>query len=228
MVETVAWKQSRLYGMLKDVLHAVILLLGSGQHGKTVAVLSLLSEPPFKDRDVVLVNYDPEFVKRYYPQPRFRALKWPENLKELKDLVRPGKDILFFDDAAFLMAARDAGTRENKDIQKVLTVLSHMELIGIIAVQSMAICDASVVQSQDVYPIHKHMDPLALSFERSQIMPYQATAELMLRKYRKTYPEVHPKAWSWSSRTNEMLISNIPDYYVPEMSKPFKEAQPWR
>ena len=226
-LETVPFGASKLGKRLREALHGMFLVLGSGQHGKTVSINALFNEDHFIDRDVALVNYDPEFVKRIYPK-RYRAVEWPDDPKKVKDLFSPSEDCVIIDDAAFLVSARDSATRESKDLQKLFTIVSHMELYVAVVLQSMALGDISIVQSQDLYLLHKHMDIMALSFERSQILPYQAMAELMITKYQSAHPEIHPKAWTYSGKTQEILISELPPFWTPEHSKPFKYSAPWR
>jgi len=216
---------SKMYRRLKYALHAVFLLVGTGQWGKTVSLNSLAQEPIFKDRNIVLVNYHPRFVYALYP-PRYRAIKWPKEIEDIVDLLEPGKDFLIIDDAVFLAGARDHSTGENRDLQKLMSIASHHELFIGVTIQNTSMLDFLMLQAQDIHVLHKEMDALSLEFERPQIKMRQATANIMLGQYRKRFPDVHPKAWTWNSSTSEMISFGMPSWWKPEMSKAFKGRMP--
>lgn len=213
-------EDSKLYGRLKYARHGVFILVGTGQHGKTVTMHALLNSPLMENRNVALLNYPPQFVKAYLPE-RYRAIKWPEDIYDVPKIVHAGKDVLAIDDAVFFAGARSHATRMNKDIQQFLTISSHHELFIIICIQNLSLLDFSLVQSQDVFLIHKQMDITSLAFERPEMKRKQVIANAQIRNAIKSYPELHPKGWSYCSTTWELLFNGLPDYWVPQLSKPF-------
>jgi|GEM_PF-6028632 len=224
-VKPIAFEDSRLYRRLKYAKHGTFLIPGTGQWGKTVAENSLANERLFDDRKIVLVNYDPAFVRKYYPS-RYRAVKWPKELKDIVKLLNPGEDFVILDDAIFLAGARDTQTHENKDLQKLMTIISHHELFLGVTIQNTSLLDFSMIQAQDVFMLHKHMDPLSLEFERPAMKMRQITANMMFNRYWRKYPNIHPKAWTWSSTTNEMFALKMPSWWDWHMSKAFMGVIP--
>lgn len=222
---TVVWEQSRLFQRLRHARHGVILLVGTGQQGKTVAANTLVNIPPLRDRDVALVNYPEKFVREHYPT-RYRAVRWPEEISEIPKVIRHSRDVVVIDDAAWLTGARDSATRENRDIQKIVTVASHMELFIIVTIQSTSLLDIAMMQSQEVVMLHKQMDPVALTFEREEFRPQQVLANFAIAHAVRVNPGVHPKAWTWCSTTCEMLRLAPPPWWEPAMSKPYMTSLP--
>lgn len=212
--------KSQLYRILSRARHGVIILLGTGQWGKTVSVHSLIASGVFQGRDVALVNYPPSFLTQYAYPPNYRAIKWG-TLEDVPKIIQPSRDIVVFDDAIFFAGARDHATRENKDLQKLLTISSHHELIIIVTIQNTSLLDFALLQSQDVYLLHKKMDILALEFERPAIKTRQIIANSLLSRYMSEYRSVHPKAWTYCSTTHEMFTMTMPPWWHPAMSKPF-------
>lgn len=222
---TTVWEQSRLYQRLESARHGVILLIGTGQMGKTVAANTLANLPPLCDRDVALVNYPKEFVRDHYPK-RYRAIRWPEEITDIPRIIHHSRDVVLIDDAAWLTGARDSATRENRDIQKVVTVASHMEIFIIVTIQSTSLLDIAMMQSQEVIMLHKQMDGVALSFEREEFRAQQVLANQTISQMRRAHPEVHPKSWTWCSTTCEMLRLTPPPWWEPIMSKPYMNTLP--
>jgi len=222
---TQPFEDSKLHRRLRRVRHGAILVIGTGQWGKTVAINSLVQEDVLADRNVVLINYDDDFVKEIYPD-RYRGERWPEDLRDLTKILRAGKDFIIIDDAIFLAGSRDSQTRENKDLQKVMTILSHNDLFAAVTIQNTSLLDIGMMQSQDVHILHKHMDPLSMEFERPMMRIRQATANLMLGHYRRKFTDVHPKAFSWCSSTSEMIVTTIPHWWEKSMSKAFRGKVP--
>ena len=218
--------KSSLYQRLRAVRHGVIIVIGTGQWGKTVSVHSLIHSGAFPGRNVALVNYPPSFVKKHSYPDNYRAVKWPEDLTELPWVIRPSEDVVVLDDAIFLAGARDSTTRENKAMQKLMTIASHHELFIILTIQNSSLLDIGMMQSQDVYMLHKNMDTLSLQWERPEIINRQVVANSMLSRYMRDYPQVHPKAWTYSSTTHEMLSFPLPPWWQPPMSKPFYGVVP--
>lgn len=205
--------------------HAVFIWIGTGQWGKTVGVNSFANEGIFWDRDIVMVNYPYKFVRENYPA-RYRSEKWPKDLKDIPKQIRSSKDFVIIDDAVFLAGARDHGTRENKELQKLLTIASHHELFISVTIQNTSLLDFSVMQAQDVFMFHKKMDALSMEFERPMIKARQVVANIKIDQYAKAHPAIHPKAWTWCSTTNEMFTTKMPDWWMPRMSKPFYGVMP--
>ncbi len=211
---------SKLYRQLQYAKHGVFILVGTGQHGKTVTMHSLLNSPIMNDRDVALLNYPPSFVKRNLPD-RYRSVKWPESIYDVPNRVHAGKDVLAIDDAIFFAGARSHATRMNKDIQQFLTISSHHELFIIICIQNLSLLDFSLIQSQYVYLIHKKMDIMSVAFERPETRRKQIIANAQIDHAIKSYPDLHPKGWSYCSTTWEIIHNDLPEYWKPELSKPF-------
>ena len=220
-----ALTDSRLYWRIAEAKHGVIILSGTGQHGKTVTMHALLNAC-FPDRNKAMVNYPAHFVDEYLPDD-YRAVEWPEDLQDFPDLFHASRDVVVIDDAAFFAGARDHASRSNKAIQKVLTIASHHELFFILTIQNMGLLDLALLQSQDVYMIHKKMDLLGLQIERPQIQLKQVIANMRIDSAIREYPDMHPKGWSYvSSPTYELLYNRLPEYWTPELSKPFKGVIP--
>ena len=215
-----AFTESKIYKRLQYARHGIVGVSGTGQWGKTVFVNSLLQEPPFNRRNIVLFGYDPKYVDKNYPD-RFRAEEWPEDLEDLPDVLHPSRDAAVLDDAIFRVGARDHATRENRSTQKFATIASHHEMFILLTIQNTSLLDISMMQAQDLYMFHKHMDPVALAFERPMFRNKQLIANVHLAKYRREFPEIHPKAWTYCSTTYEMLSAGLPWYWKPEMSKPY-------
>lgn len=221
----IVWEQSQLYRRLRSSRHGVILLIGTGQQGKTVAANTLANLPPLASRTVALVNYPADFVKTHYPA-RYRAVRWPDDISAIPKLLRHSRDLVLIDDAAWLTSARDSSTRANRDIQKLITVSSHMELYIVVTIQSTSLLDISMMQSQDVIMLHKRMDPVALEFERPEFLARQALANSEILRARRASPKVPPKAWTWCSTTCELLRLAPPPWWEPIMSKPYMCSLP--
>lgn len=221
------FQNSELYRRLRSADHGVIIVLGTGQWGKTVTVHSMIESGCFPGRDVALVNYPKAFVKKHKYPANYRAVQWPEELTGILSVIHPSRDVVVIDDAIFLAASRDSQTKENKGLQKMMTIASHHELFFILTIQNSSMLDISMFQSQDVYMIHKHMDIVALQNERDQQKVTQTVANIFLeRKMRKFRNKVNPKAWGYCSTTKEMINFEIPHWWHPEMSKPFHGVVP--
>lgn len=205
---------------LSSVRHGVIVLVGTGQHGKTVSMHALLASDPLKDRDVAMVNYPKRFISGNFPS-RYRAVKWPTTLDDFPKLVHPSRDVVAIDDAAWMVGARDHATRDNKDLQKLLTIASHHELFFVLTIQNTSMLDILMMQSQDLYLLHKHMDPLSLEYERPVIKTRQVVANAMLSEYSRAYPDKHSKGWIYCSTTWEMIYNDLPPWWQPKLSKPY-------
>lgn len=221
------FEDSKLYQLLRYAKHGIFVWIGTGQHGKTVGVNVFANHPLFADRQIVLINYPPEFVDDNYPS-NYRAEYWPDSIDDVVDILRPSRDFVIIDDAAWLVGSRDSGTRENKDIQKLMTIASHHELFVAVTIQNTSMMDISMFQSQDVYMMHKHMDPIALEFERPMTKTRQIVANVMLQDYRYKYPKIHPKAFTYCSTTWEMLQMPMPDWWTSKHSKPYYGRIPRR
>jgi hypothetical protein len=219
------FQDSKLYRRLKYAKHGVFLLVGTGQWGKTVALNSLAQEPLFDDRNIVMINYNPQFVWTLYPE-RYRAVRWPKKIEDIVQHVHHSKDFIIIDDAVFLAGARDHGTGENKDLQKLMSIASHHELFVGVTIQNTSMLDFMMLQAQDAYVMHKHMDPLSLEFERPELKMRQITANIMLSNYWQKFPDVHPKAFTWCSSTSEMIATKMPTWWKPAMSKAFQGMVP--
>lgn len=219
------FEDTGLYGRLKYAKHGVIVAVGTGQKGKTVLLNALANNTVFRYRDIALVNYPPEFVNEEYP-PWYRAVKWDGDVDEFPKLFRPGKDIIIIDDAAWLVGARDHATKENKAIQKLITIASHYDLFIFVSIQSMAMLDIAMLMSQDVIILHKEMDLTSLRFERDEFQSQQGLANKILAKYFEENPGTHPKAVTYCSTTWETFVNGVPPFWKPEMSKPFRGRIP--
>lgn len=217
----VPFKKSALYRRLRSVKHGMICAVGTGQHGKTVSVHSLIDSGVFGGRNVALVNYSPGFVDKYPYPGNYRAVKWPKDLKDLLKVVEPSKDVLVLDDAIFLAGARDSTTKDNKNLQKIMTIISHQEIFVVLTIQNTSLIDIGMMQSQDVYMLHKFMDTTALALERPHAQLNQIIANSLLAQYKARYPSVHPKSWAYCSATHEMISFSLPPWWVDAMSKPF-------
>lgn len=219
------WEQTALYHKLRYADHGVIALVGTGQWGKTVAANTLVNIPPLNKRNVVLLNYPDEFVESHYPS-RYRSVHWPDDLSEVPNLIHAGKDVVILDDSAFFAGARDSGTRHNKDIQKFMTISSHHELFFIVTIQNLSLLDISMMQSQDLIFLYKHMDGASISFERDGFTMDRIIANSLLEAYWKEYPEINPKAWTYYAAAGEMLKLDPPPWWTSEHSKPYKGVIP--
>lgn len=216
-----AFEASELYGRISRAEHGMIAAVGTGQHGKTATVHSLIDSGVFGNRNVAMVNYSPEFLAAHTFPDTYRAITWPEDLTDLLDIVEPSKDVLVVDDAIFLVGARDSATKGNKAMQKVMTIISHQELFVVLTIQNTSLMDISMMQSQDVYMLHKFMDTTALALERDQSQINQIIANALLARYKAEYPQYHPKSWAYCSATHEMISFALPSWWQDEMSKPF-------
>ncbi len=215
-------QESDLYRRLRGAKHGVILVLGTGQWGKTVTVHSLIASGVFGDRNIALVNYPTDFVESHAYPKNYRSVSWPEDLSKISDIIHPSRDVVVIDDAIFIAGARDFSTRENRGLQKMMTISSHHELFFILTIQNTSMLDISMFQSQDVYMIHKHMDIIALQNERDQQVVSQTIANCVLTKYMRSHKKaIHPKAWGYCSTTKEIISFEIPPWWHPAMSKPF-------
>lgn len=214
------FESSKLYRRLRGAKHGVFVWVGTGQWGKTVGANTLANQDVFADREVVLVNYPPDFVETHYPD-NYRAEQWPEDIGDILKVFRPSKDFIIIDDAAWLVGARDHSTRGNRMIQKLLTISSHQELFFTLTIQNTSMMDLSVFQSQDLFMLHKHMDEISLSFERGVTLTRQTVANLILRKDWIEYPEVPPKAWTYCSTTWEEFWLDMPGWWTERHSKPY-------
>lgn len=221
MSEPMAFQNSAIYKALSRARHGVIITIGTGQWGKTVATHSVIESGVFGNRNVALVNYPPAFLKNYAYPSKYRAVKWPSTLEEVPKILRPSSDVVVFDDAVFLMGARDHASRENKAIQKLTTIASHHELFIMITIQNASLLDIGLMQSQDVYLLHKKMDVLSLQYERPELKTRQIIANSLISRYMTSFRTVHPKAWTYCSTTHEMLAMDMPPWWHPAMSKPF-------
>lgn len=216
---------SVLYRRLRYAKHGVIIFVGTGQHGKTVSMHAMLNSPLFRQRNKAMVNYPKKFVKDYLP-PEYRACEWPDDLQDFPKIFNPSKDCVVIDDAVFFAGARDHATKSNKGIQKMLTIASHNELFFFITIQSMGLLDFSLMQSQDVFIVHKKMDVMSLQFERPELRRKQLIANLRLDNAHADYPELHPKGFSYCSTTYELIYNTLPSYWAPRLSKPFYGVVP--
>ena len=144
------FESSKLHKRLRGAKHGVFVWVGTGQWGKTVGVNTLANQDLFADRQIVLVNYPPDFVDSNYPD-NYRAEQWPEDINDILKVFRPSRDFIIIDDAAWLVGARDHSSKGNKMIQKLLTISSHQELFFALTIQNTSMMDLSVFQSQDVY-----------------------------------------------------------------------------
>jgi len=219
------FKDSKLSKRLKWAKHGTFLAVGTGQWGKTVTMNALAAEAPFRGRNVVLINYSKDFVKKGYPS-NYRAEKWPGKIADLYKIIKPGEDFIILDDAIFMASSRDTQTKENKEIQKFMTILSHNDLFAGISIQNTSLLDFSMMQSQDVHVLHKFMDPVALQFERPSMKLKQTVANAMLVHYWKRYPDVNAKSWTWCSSKPEMVQFHIPWWWQSTMSKAFRGVIP--
>ena len=219
-------EQSELWRRLRSAKHGVIIVLGTGQWGKTVTVHSLIAGGTFPGRNVALVNYPPSFVANHSYPSNYRAVQWPDDLNEIMDVIHPSCDVVVVDDAIFLAGARDSSTRGNKGLQKMMTIASHNELFFLITIQNSSMLDISMFQSQDVYMIHKHMDLVALQNERDQQMISQTVANILLSRKMGQHKNINPKSWAYCSTTKEMLCFDLPPWWEKNMSKPFKGMIP--
>ena len=75
-----SFQESDLYRRLRAAKHGVILVLGTGQWGKTVTVHSLIASGVFGDRNIALVNYPTDFVESHAYPKNYRSVSWPEDL----------------------------------------------------------------------------------------------------------------------------------------------------
>lgn len=218
---------SELYRRLRSVRHGVIIVLGTGQWGKTVTVHSLIETGVFPGRNVALVNYPPHFVDKYPYPPNYRAVEWPAELTNISKVIHPSKDVVVIDDAIFFAGARDSTSRDNKSLQKMMTIASHHELFFILTIQNSRMLDISMLQSQDVYFIHKNMDITALKHERPEQITSQVVANCILSKYMRHYRKsVHPKSWAYCSTTTDIISFPLPKWWDPDMSKPYYGVVP--
>lgn len=215
-------QESELFRRLSTAKHGVIVVIGTGQWGKTATVHSLIQSGAFPDRNVVLVNYSKTFVAQHSYPDSYRALTWPEDISEIMEVIRPSRDVVVVDDAIFVAGARDSSTRENKGLQKMMTIASHNELFFLLTIQNTSMLDISMFQSQDVYMIHKHMDLIAIQNERNNQVIAQTIANIYLERHMSKYKgKVHPKSWGYCSTTKEMIAFDLPPWWEPAMSKPF-------
>lgn len=221
----VLFSETKIFRRLSSVKHGVIVLLGTGQHGKTVSMHALLASEPLRDRNVAMINYPKGFVAGNFPS-RYRSVRWPEELDDFPRLIHPSRDVVAIDDAAWLVGARDHATSSNKDLQKLLTIASHHELFFVLTIQNSSMLDILMMQSQDIYLFHKHMDPLSLEYERPMIKTRQVVANTMLSEYSRAYPELHPKGWLYCTTTWEMVYNEPPDWWQPKLSKPYYGVLP--
>lgn len=214
---------SELWQRLRSADHGVIIVVGTGQWGKTATVHSLIDSGAFPGRNVALVKYSQEFIKAHSYPDNYRAVPWPDDISDILGILHPSRDVVVVDDSIFIAGARDSGTRENKGLQKLMTIISHNELFVILTIQNTSMLDISMFQSQDVYMLHKNMDIVAIEQERDQQKISQTIANLYLQRKMKDYKGiVHPKAWGYCSTTREIIAFKLPSWWEPDMSKPFK------
>jgi hypothetical protein len=208
----ITFEETRLYATLRYAKHGIVIAVGTGQEGKTVLLNAIANNHIFRRRKIALVNYDPALVARDFP-PHYRAIQWPDEIEDVPRLIYAGIDILIIDDAAFLIGARDHATRENKNIQKLITIASHYGIFIFISIQSLAMLDIGTLMSQGVVILNKMMDTTALKFERPEFQGHQAIANVKILRFRRSHPDVHPKAVTYCTTSWETFTNSVPEWW---------------
>lgn len=153
---------SKSYLLLKNLVHGVIIVIGSGKMGKSCTAHSLadLFWPHLPkyilDPENIDVSIFPEYV----------------HVKDTNEI--PPRSVIFIEDVNRVFSSRKSGN--NNALQRWLSVVSQKDYIVILSSQSFADTDMAWARSQNTIFVHKWMWPDDIQFERQEIQVQQVSA----------------------------------------------------
>jgi len=150
------------YVLLKNLVHGVIIVIGSGKMGKSCTAHSLAAffwpdHPKYiLDPEDIDVSIFPDYV----------------HVKDTAEI--PPRSIIFIEDVNRVFSSRKSGN--NNALQRWLSVVSQKDYIVILSSQSFADTDMAWARSQNTIFVHKWMWPDDIQFERPEIQVQQVSA----------------------------------------------------
>jgi len=154
--------KSKSYILLENLLHGVIIVIGSGKMGKSCTAHSLAA------------LFWPDHPKYLLDPEDIDASMFPGYI-HVKDTDKiPPRSVIFIEDVNRVFSSRKSGN--NNALQRWLSVVSQKDYIVIISSQSFADSDMAWARSQNTIFIHKWMWPDDIQFERQEVQIQQVSA----------------------------------------------------
>jgi len=148
--------------LLENLVHGVIIVIGSGKMGKSCTAHSLAAffwpgHPKYiLDPEDIDVSMFPDYV----------------HVKDTNTI--PPRSVIFIEDVNRVFSSRKSGN--NNALQRWLSVVSQKDYIVIISSQSFADSDMAWARSQNTIFVHKWMWPDDIQFERPEVQIQQVSA----------------------------------------------------
>ena len=160
----------------------ICICIASARQGKTLGLALPLLEWALlaaEERGVAFVGMPAAFMDALPSSFKGRAVLTPmEKLTHLRDRI------VLIDDTAVHLNCRDSGSAQtgNRMLNRLAPVISHLGITLVLAVQSMAGIDVSLMRFCMMAPLVKRIDPMALNHERSEWARELREAQYPLRQ----------------------------------------------
>jgi len=191
-------------------------IVGTGRSGKT-ATIYWLFENCFQKRQKVLFKV-PDTMQKYLPDD-YGII---QNIEEIEK-----GDVVFVDDAALMVSARAWDTRHNKRFTSALTIISHWDVVMIIAIQNMRLLDILAGAMQDFVLLQKFGEWENITLERreykNKLLIGQAVLQKELRRMRELKPNLEVKNYMLNHKNWKLYKTGLPSFWVPELSVPYAD-----
>ena len=150
------------YVLLKNLVHGVIIVIGSGKMGKSCTGHSLAA------------LFWPDHPKYILDPEDINVAMFPGYVHVKDTNAIPPRSVIFIEDVNRVFSSRKSGN--NNALQRWLSVISQKDYIVIISSQSFADTDMAWARSQNTIFIHKWMWPDDIQFERQEVQIQQVSA----------------------------------------------------
>ena len=191
-------------------------IVGTGRSGKT-ATVHYLMENYFQDRRKVMFKV-PEPIMEFLPKDYGRAMDLEEIEKD---------DVVFIDDAALFMSSRSWSSKANRKFTMALTIISHWNVVMIIAIQNMRLLDVLASATQDFMLLQKYGAWANVTLERDEYKRQLVLGQLVLqneiRKTMESKLNVDVRNYLMNHNDWKLYKTTLPTYWCNQLSIPYAD-----
>ncbi len=180
----------------------VILITGKRGSGKTALGMKMLEIFAHARKKCYAIGFSkglPRFIK---------------SVRSVEDV--PNNSVLLIDEAAILFFARDAMSKINKMISKIMAIARHKGLLLILVSQSSALLELNVLRLSDTL-IFKEPSLMQAKFERKALQE-------MYKKITPIFKSLQEKKkyfYIWDDEFEGLLSFDLPYFWNEKISKSF-------